>query len=272
MADEEKQPSVTKNGWLRRFSGWLDPVVRGAEKVHLSAAGATLIGMGLTIGGGVVAFARNNYPELGLTHGMGEALSLSGGAMDIVDGKLAAGEDKRGRSPEKRLMGKLVDGGSDRWGALVVTMLRAETARLRGDQWGEGLALYNAVAQNLPGLLRAVAEWSGVAVAEMDVGSYSSRWLLALAGTHFPTEGGLPVQPMSEGISAILSTVTTLKRGRSVLRREGQPVTPEERTEAAYKVALYAGITGLSIVVVGGYLAATRQEVVTRVLKQAGLG
>src|SRR3989344_1878797 len=246
MTEEVK--STTRNSWLRNLTKPLKPLAEAVERAGFSANAATLTGLGLTVIGGVAAFVRNNYPGLGMPHGFGETATVLGGSLDVLDGKIARAQDEKGlRTEEQKKWGGITDAAGDRLGALVCTMLRAETARQRGDVLGESLALYNAVAQNLPSLVRGMAEWTGVAVPEQDFGSYLTRWGLAFGGTHFPTEGGLPIQPATEGLAAVFSTVTILRRGWNTLTRQGDRVTPEEQRDAAYKVLVLAGITGLSV-------------------------
>jgi len=243
-----------QNNPLREHTGRLEPFARWLHDHGADANGVTLAGLGLTILGSVSAFLVNTQ-QLDITRALPVSLSLAGGAADMFDGQVARVTSDR--TDAEKLFGKNLDTASDRVGAIFAALMRAEVARQRGDELGKHAAVINAIVLNLPSLARAWAEKSGREANELDLGSHPVRWVLGLAATHFPTEGGLPVQSGLDALSSTLAITTTIDRLSALAKGRGKPVSEQTRREADSKFKLLLGITGVALVAATAYELAT---------------
>jgi phosphatidylglycerophosphate synthase len=233
------------------------PVARWLNDHGVEANQVTLTGLGLTVLGSVGAFlantGRSEIPQI-----IPALTSVAGGGADMLDGPVA--RETPNRTDAQKITGKNLDAASDRIGAIASAFLRAETARLRGDEIGKHLAVINAVVQNLPGLARALAETKGVSSRELAVGSYPPRWILGLIGTHLPVSGDTAVQPWTDGISAVASVYTAGRRLTDLATRRGEPVSPTTQIEAKSKFKWLLGITGTAVTAAAAYELATAKH------------
>jgi len=246
-----------QNSPLREHTGRLEPFARWLHDHGISANDVTLAGLGLTVLGSVGAYLANTQ-QLDIPKILPTLSSLAGGAADMFDGPVARVTPDR--TEAEKLAGKNLDTFSDRAGAILAAFFRAETARQRGDEISKHLAVLNAVAQNLPSLVRAWAEKSGLSSRELAIGSYPPRWVLGLIGTHLPVSGDTAIQPWTDGISAAASVYTAGQRISDLVKHRGQPVSEQTRAEAESKFKLLLGITGLALVTAAAYELATTKN------------
>jgi len=246
-----------QNSPLREHAGRLEPLARWLHDHGINANDVTLAGLGLTVLGSIGAFLTNTQ-QLDIPKIIPALSSAAGGAADTLDGRVAAATPDR--TVAEKLDGKLLDTASDRLGAIGAALFRAETARLRGDEVGKHTAVINAVVLNLPSLARAWAEKAGREANELDIGSHPVRWGLGLIATHYPTEGGLPIQSASDALSSALSITTTVSRLTALAKGRGEPVSKQTQQEANRKFKLLLGITGIAVVTAAAYELATAKK------------
>ncbi len=253
--------SETRNHPLRGLiSGALTPISAKLAEANISPNQVTILGGLAGVAIRVAAAYANTHPEVaGFFPGWAQMASMGiATSLDAVDGNLARYLKSQGKVRDENL-GQLIDVATDRITGTASYLLKAAVARGRGDIVGEFSAVACSICHNLPSLARAVAESRGRVVSEGTIGSYPARAALDIASSSFPTThlpGDFLLQPTFDLTTLSVSLVTTISRFRSAF----SPTIPEvldteDREKAKSRFGILAGLTAVSIMAAGGYLA-----------------
>lgn len=178
--------------------------------------------------------------------------SLMIGSMlhDAFDGSLARVMQAEDPLSHDSSTGQLVDGGFDRASELILGLYRINAAHKRGDLSAELAALSATLTSTFPSILRAYSELQGKDVPKAGkkliglLGTRIGRSALNGIATILPKPGGIPVQEVTDWITAIANTKTSFDRLGIVLNHEEPTLSPEKIQHARTRTLLYLATTG----------------------------
>lgn len=199
------EASQTRNSPLRKYIGIImDPLVDFLAENHISPNTITAVNAFLSLSASFVVATENSKPKENrrIPVWATGALLSSIRALDAFDGALA-----RKTPAHNSDTGQLVDAVSDRVVEIGSALARADVARKNGRKIGQSMALISALTSPLPSMIRAYRENRGEAVPESSLGSYPVRAGLSIAGQASPE-----IQPLTDGVSNVLSLTTTVQR------------------------------------------------------------
>lgn len=184
-----------------RLAPILDPVAKGLGKLRLTPTMVTVLGLLVTIGGGIL-IASGRYVAGAVTAGIGSLL-------DALDGSLARMQGSAS------IKGAFIDTVSDRFGEIAV--LAGLAFSLRDDETGLMLCVFALAASLLIPYVRAKAESWGAEGRGGWMGRAERVLLVIIA---IGLDGlGLPVLLPLLWIFVVLTTFTVMQRIRNTWRQ-----------------------------------------------------
>lgn len=255
----EDSVTQTRNSRLRIQTAWLvNSIASGLHRKlrWLTPNMVTALGVGMVAAGTCHAEEQNlqssDHPILDRTIQFG--LLATGYACDAIDGALARTINKETPGKHDSSRGQLVDVAADRVQEVLAALLRARTARLRGNKIGEYLAYSTALTTTLPSLVRAVCETKGKTVPEAGsslfetAGSRPGRIALNTVSSFLNRIHGVPISPAIDCLATLANLNTTRKRAEVIFNAQVKPcLSGTKRKEAVARFKLLAGITALSL-------------------------
>lgn len=184
-----------------RLAPILDPIAAGLGKMHLTPTSVTVLGLLVTIGGGVL-IASGHYVA-------GASVAAGGSLLDALDGPLAR---MQGTASVK---GAFIDTMSDRFGEVAV--LSGLAFSLRGDETGLMLCVFALAGSLLIPYVRSKAESWGAEGRGGWMGR-AERVILSLLGIGL-AGFGLPVLLPMLWVFVTLTAFTVLQRVRNTWRQ-----------------------------------------------------
>ncbi len=263
VADEK----LMRNSALRNYTAGL--VEKAVIEIHksypdLSPNQITILGtLGVAVSGVLAYLNEVARTDATLTDRL-VALGLYGASnlADAADGGMAKLWKKLGL-PHDSTKGQLVDVTGDRIQELVIKLVSIATALRKNDNLGALFALYVALTNTLPSLLRALAEAQGKTTKETGntpfhlLGTRAGR---ALTNTEifFPNVKGIPVAKLANGISGVANTLTIIERSKVLFdSKAATPLSTEARQlgrDRAKVLAVIAGVVGIAALGAYSYL------------------
>ncbi|MCP3975630.1 MAG: CDP-alcohol phosphatidyltransferase family protein [bacterium] len=184
-----------------RLAPILDPIAAALGKMRLTPTSVTVLGLLVTIGGGVL-IASGHYVA-------GASVAAGGSLLDALDGPLAR---MQGTASVK---GAFIDTMSDRFGEIAV--LSGLAFSLRGDETGLMLCVFALAGSLLVPYVRSKAESWGAEGRGGWMGR-AERVVLSLLGIGL-AGFGLPVLLPMLWIFVTLTGITVLQRIRNTWRQ-----------------------------------------------------
>ena len=184
-----------------RLAPIIDPIAKGLSKLGFSPTVVTLLGLVVTIVGGVI-IASNRYV-------LGASIAAAGSLLDALDGPLAR---LQGKASNK---GAFIDTMSDRFGEIAV--LAGLAFSLRADETGLMLCVFALAMSLLIPYVRSKAESWGAEGRGGWMGR-AERVIFSLLGIGLAGTG-LPVLRPMLWIFVVLTTFTVLQRINTTWRQ-----------------------------------------------------